>query len=249
MKKLYIIFILLLAVFLYSEDFYLKNGEIIKGTLIKYNNNIFTVQTDKKTIEISKKDIVKISISKEIFNYEYNMVKSYTDWKIGGRRENGNLVYIDNVDNKDWLRIHKDGYTENTLYKDFELPYSNNTNIEFSAEIMGFTAKSLKLSEKKYALSGIIFIFLDKNKENLSKIAYAWGTNEYPFKKHEWINRLYASIYKPFEKKFRINDLIKDKEAKYLRIVFWTYCSSNEKELSSDLWVKNVKISFSYINK
>lgn len=251
MKKKFILFILFIFISLnmYGEKIYLKNGTVIIGTITNMKNNVFTVKEKNKIINIKKNDIVKIEISREVFDYNFIMSKDYKDWKIGGRRENGSLIYIDKIDNSEWLRIHKDGYTENNLYKDFELPYMNNTNIYFSSEMMGFTSKSLKLSEKKYAISGIIFIFLDKNKDEINRVAYAWGTDAYPFEKHSWIKRLYASIYNPFEISFNIRDFAKDKNVKYLRVLFWTYCSSNDKELSADLWVKNVKIILKYNTK
>ncbi|SHF07047.1 hypothetical protein SAMN02745164_01717 [Marinitoga hydrogenitolerans DSM 16785] len=247
MKRFLILLILLLtlSLFIFAEKFYLTDGRIITGSLIDYQKEIFTVKVGENAVEILKKDIVKIEISKEIFNYNFDMINDFKNWKIGGRRENGSMIYVDKVDKQKWLRIHKDGYTENNIYMDFKLPYSNNTNVYFSSDIMGFTAKFLKLSKEKYAIAGIIFIILDENKKEISRKAYAWGTNAYPFEKHEWINRLYASVYKPFEVDFNISDMT-NKKAKYLRIVFWTFCSSNDKELSADLWVKNVKLKLSY---
>ncbi|WGS64598.1 hypothetical protein [Marinitoga aeolica] len=249
MKRILILLILITSLFAFGEKFYLKDGKIISGNLIQYQKGIFTVQQESNLIKIPKSSLVKVEIIKEKFNYEYEMSKNYKDWKIGGRRKEGSLIYLDKVDDQKWLRIHKDGYTENNLYKDFKLPYSNNTNIFFSSDIMGFTTKSLKLSKEKYAIAGIIFVVLDENKKEINRIAYAWGTDAYPFEKHKWINRLYASVYKPFEISFDIKDLAQNKKAEYLRIIFWTFCSSDDKELSADLWVKNVKISLMYNTK
>ncbi|OQY10989.1 MAG: hypothetical protein B6I29_00065 [Marinitoga sp. 4572_148] len=249
MKRTFIILLLLLfSLIIFGERFYLINGDIIEGKIIQFEKGSFFVQKGK-VIEIPENNIIEIEFLKNKYDYAFNMPKDYKKWRLGGRQKNGSLIYEDIVDEQKWLRIHKDGYTENNLYMDFELPFYNNTNIEFSSEIMSFTSKALNLSEKKYAIAGIIFKFLDEDKNEITRTAYAWGTNAYPFEKHPWINRLYASMYKPFEISFAVNDFVKNKEAKYLRVIFWTYCSSNENELSADLWVKNVKLNISVIQK
>ncbi|GAB6189976.1 hypothetical protein JCM30566_17180 [Marinitoga arctica] len=248
MKKLFIISLLVFSLIVFGERFYLINGNVIDGKIIQFEKGTFFVQ-DEKIIEIPENNIIKIEFLKDTYEYEFNMPKDYKKWKLGGRQENGSLIYEDIVDDQNWLRIHKDGYTENNLYMDFELPFFNNTKITFSSELMGFTSKSLNLSEDQYAIAGIIFIFLDDNKKEISRTAYAWSTDAYPFKKHEWINRLYASIYKPFKISLNANNFSKNKKVSYLRVVFWTYCSANDRELSADLWIKNVKLNISVIQK
>ncbi|KAF2955363.1 hypothetical protein [Marinitoga sp. 38H-ov] len=249
MKKIiFLSFLLFFNLIIFSERIYLTNEKILEGNIISLEDDMYILKNGNDIIKIPKKLIVKIELLKEKYEISYDASNLYNEWKIGGRRENGNLIYLDNIDNENWLRIHKDGFSENNLYKDFELIYLNNTKIYISSEIMGFTTKTSNISRIEYSIAGIIFILLDKDKKEINRIAYAWGSDEYPFSKHNWINRLYASVYKPFELKFNVKDISKNKEAKYLRIVLWTYCSSNKNNLSADLWIKNLKLVMTYKN-
>ncbi|MBM7559829.1 hypothetical protein [Marinitoga litoralis] len=243
MKKiLFLLFITFISLFLFGERVYLSDETVLEGSIISLNDGMYILKSDDGLIKIPKELIVKIEFLRERYEYLFDITNLYKEWKIGGRRENGSLIYVDKIDNEEWLRIHKDGYTENNLYKDFELNYSNNTKVFFSSEIMGFTTKSASSNEMEYAIAGIIFVLLDENKNEINKIAYAWGSEAYPFNKHDWINRLYASVYKPFELKFDVKNFVGEKEAKYLRVILWTYCSSDNKNISADLWIKNLKL-------
>ncbi|AEX86183.1 hypothetical protein XO10_08895 [Marinitoga sp. 1135] len=174
--------------------------------------------------------------------FKFFMPKDYSLWKIGGRREDENKNELSSLNNTVWYRIHKNGFSENNLYKDFELPYCEDTHVEFYAEIAGLVTKGKNLDQKAYSVAGIIFAFLDENKNTLDKIAFVWSSSDYPFKEYLWINPMPLKNSTDFRVKFNVNDLAYKKQIKYLRVIFWTFGSSHSKTLNADLWIRNIRL-------
>ncbi|KLO21842.1 hypothetical protein X275_07880 [Marinitoga sp. 1197] len=177
--------------------------------------------------------------------FEYFMPKDFKYWKIGGRQEDTNYMGLDTLNNTIWYKIHKTGYSENTLYKDFELPYGINSFVDFSAEIAGLVTKSKVLPEKTYSAAGIIFSFLNKDKKNIDKFSFVWSSSQHPFKEHIWINPMPLTNNSDFHISFNIKDITDNKDVKYIRIIFWTFGSDSYKTLTANLWIRNVKINLS----
>ncbi|WP_129408901.1 hypothetical protein [Marinitoga lauensis] len=106
-------------------------------------------------------------------------------------------------------------------------------------------SKSKLLPEDAYSLAGIIFSFLDENKRSIDKFSFVWSSSEYPFKEYLWINPMPLTNSKEFSIAFNVKDIVNDKNVKYLRVIFWTYGNKHYKTLTSDLWIRNVKIRLS----
>ncbi|MBM7559617.1 hypothetical protein [Marinitoga litoralis] len=186
-----------------------------------------------------------INLYKKSHTFEYFMPKDYIYWKEGGRREGINKSELSTLDNTIWYRIHKEGNTENNLYKDFELPFGIDTFVSFSSEIAGLASKSKLLPENVYSTSGIIFSFLNEKMETIDKVAFAWSSSEYPFKEYFWINPMPLNNSREFNISFNVKDITHNEDIKYMRVIFWTFGSHDYETLSADLWIRNVKIKIS----
>ncbi len=108
-------------------EIYSQNGNVNSSQL----NNIKMVGNI-----IEKQEKVKLFEKSHVFSYF--LPKDYNYWKVGGRREDKNDMDLSVLENTIWYRIHKEGYSENNLYKDFELPYGENSFVDFYAEIAGW---------------------------------------------------------------------------------------------------------------
>lgn len=220
------------------DENYLRTGNIDLSDIKEVNvNNNFSRKKKENFYYIKK------------HTFSYFMPKDYKYWKIGGRREDENKMELSALDNTIWYRIHKTGYSENNLYKDFEMPFGEDTFVDFYAEIAGLAAKSKILPEKTYSIAGIIFSFLDENKENIDKISFVWSSSEYPFKEYFWINPMPMNNSKEFHIAFNVKDIVEKDKVKYLRVIFWTFGSDKYKTLTADLFLRNVSITISKSQK
>ncbi|SHE63752.1 hypothetical protein SAMN02745164_00842 [Marinitoga hydrogenitolerans DSM 16785] len=225
----------------------IKDG--VKDSLEQiYNENGNISMVDMAEIEMSGNinyGKSKIKLFEKSHTFSYFLPKDYSYWKIGGRREDENYMKLTTFENTIWYRIHKKGYSENNLYKDFELPYGVNSFVDFSAEIVGLVTKSKVLPEKSYSIAGIIFSFLNDKKESVDKISFVWSSSEYPFKEYVWINPMPLKDSKDFHISFNVNDIVNNKNVKYIRVIFWTFGSDKYKTLTADLWIRNVELKLS----
>lgn len=229
------------------DQMYTKNGNI--------SNNFENKRVDDNSNglvysgNILGKSKEKNKLYEKSHVFSYFMPKDYEYWNIGGRKEKVSYADLDAIGNTIWYRIHKEGYSEITLYKDFELPYNSKSFVDFYAEIAGLAVKSKILPENAYSVSGIIFSFLNEKKESVDKMAFVWSSSEYPFKEHLWINPMPLKDSNDFNLRFNVADIVGEKRIKYIRVIFWVYCSEQYKTLSADLWIRNVKIKVSKIQE
>ncbi|GAB6188784.1 hypothetical protein JCM30566_05230 [Marinitoga arctica] len=215
------------------DENFLKSGNIDFSDIRVVNDN-FVYSKRKESMYYTK-----------THTFSYFMPKDYKYWKIGGRREDINKMELSTLENTIWYRIHKTGYSENNLYKDFEMPFGINTFVDFSAEMAGLVAKSKILPEETYSLAGVIFLFLDSNKKDIDKISFVWSSSEHPFKEYFWINPIPLNNSKNFHIAFNVKDITENNNVKYLRVVFWTFGSDKYKTLTADLFIRNVEITIS----
>ncbi|KAF2956406.1 hypothetical protein [Marinitoga sp. 38H-ov] len=269
-KGIFILLLIIIPYLLFAETYYVIGNKVYAGSLNSNNESYQKELNDKKIIEIKDGTINNeiyeengnlnedlymvgnlmsqnnsINLYKKSHIFEYFIPKDYIYWKEGGRREGINKMELDTLDNTIWYRIHKEGNTENNLYKDFELPFGVDTFVSFSTEIAGLASKSKLLPENVYSASGIIFSFLNENKETIDKLAFAWSSSEYPFKEYFWINPMPLNSSREFNISFNVSDITHNEDVRYIRIIFWTFGSHEYKTLSADLWLRNVKIEIS----
>ncbi|WGS64226.1 hypothetical protein [Marinitoga aeolica] len=221
------------------------NTNEVLNEIYSQSGNINSLQMDNIKLVGNVLEKKKMKLFEKSHIFSYFLPKDYNYWKVGGRREDKNYMDLSTLDNTIWFRIHKEGYSENNLYKDFELPYGENSFVDFYVEIAGLVSKSKVLPENAYSLAGIIFSFLDENKKSIDKFSFVWSSSEYPFKEYVWINPMPLTKSKEFSIAFNVRDIIDNKNVKYLRVTFWTYGNEHYKTLTSDLWIRNIKLSLS----
>jgi hypothetical protein len=179
-------------------------------------------------------------------------------WTIDGREQGVNSYEFVSINNKPWLHLHHEEFTEISIYKLLKVPENAmGKKIYIEATLMGKVSSTAGSKSDFYASAGLDCVVLKekpnilppKEKSNtIQQFSKSWSTSTYPFTyvKNNYTNitavPIQASQMVPTKVQLEIDEKI-TKNAKYIYISFGAYGSGWPYDLKADLWINSIKIT------